>query len=150
MRVTYQSLTKTLSYGSTLVDKPKALLMAPTDVAAINIDSTTIYTDFNIPVGHFGGYLPPRSYKMKSSLRNRLSELKIIVIDEISLIFNNLLFYDHLRLNEIFGTVNDKPFAGISVITVRSTSWGEGLYMQIIKITGKILNHCGNYSKCLN
>ena len=130
MRVTYQSLTKTLSYGSTLVDKPKALLMAPTNVAAINIDSTTIYTDFNIPVGHFGGYLPPRSYKMKSSLRNRLSELKIIVIDEISLIFNNLLFYDHLRLNEIFGTVNDKPFAGISVITV-------GDFFQFLPVGGK-------------
>ena len=42
---------------------------------------------------------------MKSSLRNRLSELKIIIIGEISMIFNNLFFYDHLRLNEIFGTV---------------------------------------------
>ena len=44
MRVIYQSLIKTLSYGSTLVDKPKALLMAPTGVAAINIDGTTIFT----------------------------------------------------------------------------------------------------------
>ena len=55
---------------------------------------------------------------MNSNLRYRLSELKFIIIGEISMIFNNLLFYDHLRLNEIFGTVNDKPFAGISVITV--------------------------------
>ena len=70
------------------------------------------------PVGHFGSNLQPRSGKMKLSLRNRLSELKFIIIGEISMIFNNLLFYDHLRLNEIFGTVNDKPFAGISVITV--------------------------------
>ena len=101
-----------------MVDKTKALLMAPTGVAAINIDGTTVPTDFNIPVGHFGSNLPPRSDKMKSILRNRLSELKIIIIDEISMIFNNLLFYEHLRLNEIFGTVNDKPFAGISVITV--------------------------------
>ena len=31
---------------------------------------------------------------------------------------NNMLFYVHLRLNNIFGTVNNKPFAGISVITV--------------------------------
>ena len=46
MRVIYQSLTKTLSYGNTLVDKPKALLMVPTGVAAINIDGTTIHTDF--------------------------------------------------------------------------------------------------------
>ena len=53
MTVIYQSLIKTLSYGSTLVDKPKALLMAPTGVAAINIDGTAIHTAFNIPVGHF-------------------------------------------------------------------------------------------------
>ena len=33
------------------------------------------------------------------------------------MISNNLLFYVHLRLNEVFGT-NDKPFAGILVITV--------------------------------
>ena len=46
MRVIYQSLTKTLSYGNTLVDKPKALLMAPTGVAATNIDGTTIHIDF--------------------------------------------------------------------------------------------------------
>ena len=46
MRVIYQSLTKTLSYGNTLVDKPKALLMAPTGVAAINNDGTTIHIDF--------------------------------------------------------------------------------------------------------
>ena len=52
MRVIYQSLTKTLFYGSILVEKPKALLMDPTDVAAINIDGTAIYTAFNIPVGH--------------------------------------------------------------------------------------------------
>ena len=116
MRVTYQCLTKTLPYGSTLVDK--ALLMAPTGVAAITTDSTTIHTAFNIPVGRFGSNLLPRSDKMKSSLKNRLSELKIIIIDEISMISNNLLFYVHLRLNEIFGSINDKPFAGISVITI--------------------------------
>ena len=81
VRVIYQSLIETLSYGSTLVDKPKALLMARTGVAAINIDGRTIHTAFNIPVGHFGCNLPPLSDKMKSSLRNRLPELKIIIID---------------------------------------------------------------------
>ena len=40
MRFIYHSLTKTLSYGSALVDKPKTLLMAPTGVVTINIDGT--------------------------------------------------------------------------------------------------------------
>ena len=61
MRVIYQSLAKTLSYGSTLVKKPKALLMAPTGVAGINTDGTTIHTIFNIHVGHFGTNLLPQN-----------------------------------------------------------------------------------------
>ena len=73
MRVIYQSLTKTLSYGSTLVEKSKALLMGLTGVAGINIDGTTIHTAFNIPIGHFGSNLPPLSDKMKSSLRDSLN-----------------------------------------------------------------------------
>ena len=99
VRVIYQSVTKLLSYGSTLEDKPKALLMAPTGVAAINIDGTTIHTAFNIPVGHFGSNLPPLSDKIKSNLRNRLSELKIVIIDEMLMVSSNLLFYVRLRLN---------------------------------------------------
>ena len=125
MRVIYQCLTKSLSYGSALVDKPKALLMAPTGVAAINVDATTIHTAFCIPVGHFGSNLPPLSNKMKSCLRNRLSGLKIIITDEILMISNNLLFYVHLRLNEIC-----KPFAGISVITV-------GDFLQLPPVGGR-------------
>ena len=34
------------------------------------------------------------------------------------MVSNDLLFYVHLRLNEIFGSVNNEPFAGITVITV--------------------------------
>ena len=111
-------LTKTLSYGNISLDKPKVLLMAPTGVAAINIDGTTIHTALNIPVGSFGKNLSPLSDKMKSSLRNKLADLKVIIIDEISMVSNDLLFYVHLRLNEIFSSVKNEPFAGVTVITV--------------------------------
>ena len=33
------------------LDKPKVLLVAPTGVAAVNIDGTTIHTSLGIPVG---------------------------------------------------------------------------------------------------
>ena len=81
MKVIYQTLTKIFSYGSVSVDKPKVLLMAPTGVAAINIDGTTIHTALNIPVGQFGKNLPGLSDKMKCNLRNRLADLKVIIID---------------------------------------------------------------------
>ena len=115
MKVLYQSLNKTLSYGNVSLDKPKVLLIAPTGVAAINIDGTTIHTALNIPVGSFGKNLPPLSDKMKSSLRNKLADLKVIIIDEISMVSNDLLFYVHLRLNEIFGSVKNESFAGVTV-----------------------------------
>ena len=44
MKVMYQSLTKIFSYRNMSLDKPKVLLMAPTGVAAINIDGTMIHT----------------------------------------------------------------------------------------------------------
>ena len=34
------------------------------------------------------------------------------------MVSNNWLFYVHLRFNEVFGTLNDKKFADISVKTV--------------------------------
>ena len=105
MKVMYQSLTKFFSYGNVSLDKPKVLFMVPIGVFAINIDGTTIHTALNIPVDHFGKNLPSLSDKM-STLRNRLSDLKVIIIDEISMVSNNLLYYIHLRLfleiSEIF------------------------------------------------
>ena len=53
MKVLYQPLTKFLSYGNVSLDKPKVLLMAPTGVAAINIDGITIHTTLNIPINQF-------------------------------------------------------------------------------------------------
>ena len=55
---------------------------------------------------------------MKCSLRNHLSDLKVIIIDEISMASNELWFYVHLRLNEIFGSVNNDPFSDITVTVV--------------------------------
>ena len=55
---------------------------------------------------------------MRSILRSKLSDLKVIIIDEISMVSNDLLFHVHLRLTEIFESVNDQPFASVSVITV--------------------------------
>ena len=73
----YQSLSKTFSYRNSELEKAKVLLLAPAGVAAINIGGTTIHTGLNITVGCFGKHLPPLSDKMRSMLRNRLSEVKV-------------------------------------------------------------------------
>ena len=54
MKMLYQSLTKILSYGNVSLDKPNTLLMAPTGVAAMNIDGATIHTVLNMPINQFG------------------------------------------------------------------------------------------------
>ena len=72
----------------------------------------------NIPVGEFGKNLLSLSDKIRSTLRNWLSHLKFIIVDEISMVSNNLLYYIHLRLNEIFGTTDIKPFAGLTILAV--------------------------------
>ena len=60
-----QSLTKTFSYKISFSDKPKVLLLAPTGVAAVTTDETTIYSALHITVGYFGKNLPDLSNKMK-------------------------------------------------------------------------------------
>lgn len=51
-------------------------------------------------------------------MRLSLSELKLIIMDEISMLVNTALFHINQRLKEIFGTSNSQLFAGISVLGV--------------------------------
>ena len=100
------------------MDKPKVLLVAPTGVSAVNIDGTTIHTALGIPVGRYGENLPRLNDKKRSALRNKLCELRALIIDEISMVSNLQLWYIHLRLVEIFGCSDNIPFAGMTVIAV--------------------------------
>lgn len=104
MKVMYLVLTKVLSYENVSADKSKVLLMAPTGDGA-NVGGTTICTALTIPVGKFRKNLPSLTDKMKWSLRNRLSDLKVIIIDEILVESNHLLFHIHLRFNKKCGFV---------------------------------------------
>lgn len=58
------------------------------------------------------------SDQKRTQMRLSLSELKLIVIDEISMVGNITLLHIHQRLKEIFGTSNSQMFAGISIIVV--------------------------------
>ena len=64
-------------------DRPTVASMAPTCVAAININSTTIYTALSIPK-ESGDFVLQYLTKKRTQLRLTLSELKII-IDEMSM-----------------------------------------------------------------
>ena len=91
--------------------------MAPTGVAAINIDGTTINTGLAIPT-ETGDYLPAMSEQRKTQYRLSLKDLKLIIVDEISMVGNTTLLHIHQRLKEIFGTSSSNLFAGISIVAV--------------------------------
>ena len=80
-------------------------IAAPTGLAAFNVGGVTIHRLFQLPIEHdskTAGYwsLPKTSQKvMKTSLRN----VKIIIIDEVSMVSSLNLAYIHLRLDELFG-----------------------------------------------
>ena len=71
--------------------KPRVLLLAPTGVAAINIDGTTIYSGLGINCNE---KFYPLKDKQKTVLRNKLSEVRLI-IDEILIISRKIFFHVH-------------------------------------------------------
>ena len=64
--------------------------MVPIGVAAIHIDSTTIHIALRKPVGIFEMKLTLFHDKKKCSLRNHFSDRKVIIIDGISMVSNEL------------------------------------------------------------
>ena len=107
----YEALHKLLSYKG---DNTKAnvMLLAPTGVAAININGTTIHTGLGVPCANFHQL----SHKQRTNLRMKLENISAIFIDEISMVSAKLLLQIHQRLCEIFGKSDSIPFAGKTVI----------------------------------
>ena len=113
----YHTVTKTFRHPPMNPELPTVLLMAPTGVAAINIDGTTINTALAIPK-ETGDNLSAMSDQKKTQMRMLLADLKLIIIDEISMVANNTLLHIHQRLKEIVGTSNVHLFAGISILAI--------------------------------
>lgn len=91
------------------------VLAAPTGLAAFNINGITIHRLLCLPVEHG----KPADYHrlnedQLSTIRLTLRDLKVLVVDEVSMISSLTLLYIHLRLTEIMAC--QQLFGGISVI----------------------------------
>ena len=73
--------------------------MGPTGISAVNIVGTIIHSGLGIKPGV---KLLGLSDKMKASLRNKSSEVKMVIIDEFSMVSSDLFFKINDRLLEIF------------------------------------------------
>ena len=92
----------------------RVLLLSPTGIPAVNIGGTTIHEGLGIKPGIRLLGLNSRS---KTVLRNKLSEVKFSIIDELSMGSSDLCADISSRLQEIFMVI-EKAFAGLSLMTV--------------------------------
>ena len=112
MKTIYQVVSKELLYHSKEPDKPCVVLLGPTGISTVNIGGTTIHSGLGIKPGV---KLLGLSDKMKASLRNKLSEVKMVIIDEFSMVSSDLFFKINARLLEFFMCFTAVEFAGLTV-----------------------------------
>ena len=105
---------------STVVDefriicKHGCVFLAPTGIAAININGSTIHSFFQLKPG----LLTPDSIEPIGSQKRieMIRSVRTIVIDEVSMVRSDLFVAIDMRLQEITGC--NKPFGGKQVILV--------------------------------
>ena len=105
------------------------IVAAPTGLAAFNVGGLTIHRLFQLPIEHEGktaGYwsLPKVSQKV---MKKQLLNVKLIIVDEISMVSSLNLAYMHVRLEELFG--GDEWFGNRNMLFV-------GYILQLQPVSG--------------
>ena len=85
--------------------------------AAFNINGNTLHAAFKIPANRGFEYCALDSDRL-NTIRARLNKLKVIFIDEISMVGSGMFNFLNLRLQQIMGTNTNEPFGGIRLVTV--------------------------------
>ena len=89
------------------------LVVAPTGKAAYNVSGNTVQSAFRVPVSQ-GIVLDTPSSDKLNTLRTQLGQLKLVIIDEVSMVGFRMFNLIHKRLQDIKGC--SKDFGGVSVI----------------------------------
>ena len=96
-------------------DDVKVVKTAPTGKAAFNIKGNTLHAAFKIPANRGFEYCAPDSDRL-NTIRAKLNKLRVVFIDEISMVGSGMFNFLNLRLQQIMGT--NEPFGEISLVTV--------------------------------
>ena len=114
IKTVFHAVNKVLLYRSGDPVKPRVLLLAPTDVAKININGNTVHSGLHIPCQ---GKLFPLNDANKAELINKYAEVELVIIDKISMVSSKLFYQiQQKRLREIFSSRQDIPSGGKSIL----------------------------------
>ena len=109
-------------------DSPCVVITAFCGTAASNVNGQTLHGAFGFPFGNDFTSLPDKS---RDARRAALKNLRLVIIDEISMVKSDMLYMLDLRLQEITEKIG-VPFGGIAIIVF-------GDMMQLKPIMGKYI-----------
>ena len=116
IRILYQALHRLLcSDSGQSPENVKILLCAYTGLAAYNIQGSTLHNAFCIEPNKKLKYKQLSDDK-RNTLITKYANLSVLIVDEVSMVGNEMLSFLYLRLQEI--KCNKEPFGGIHVILV--------------------------------
>ena len=99
VKTIHQVVSKLLQYHGTFPEKPRLLILVQTGVATINVNGATIHFALNLPCC---SKLNPLDANTLTTMQNRFSEVKLIIIDEISMVYKKVLYQIHgLWMNQV-------------------------------------------------
>ena len=90
---------------------PYLIRVAPTGMAASNVDGQTLHTAFKFT---FGNDYKSLADKNRDVLRDRFKNVEIIVIDEFSMMKSCQLYHLHMRLCDL--KQNDRVMGGLCIL----------------------------------
>ena len=88
---------------------------APTGTAAFNISGKTVHSTLSIPAPIPRDKLDPLRGQRLLALQERLSNVKLLIIDEMSMIGRTMLRCIDLRLREVHPSRSQEPFGGVNI-----------------------------------
>ncbi|XP_057324202.1 uncharacterized protein LOC130666895 [Microplitis mediator] len=98
------------------LDKMIVLLCAPPGKAAYIINGMTLHSAFSLPINQYSGQMSELSHDVANQIRSKLISVKLIIMDEVSMIGSKIFSQIDTRLRQITGI--NKPFGNISIIVV--------------------------------
>ena len=126
VRVIYKATSKKYVYQCLILENPKEL--RPTGTSTVDIGGTTIHFGLGIKPGI---KLLSLNDKSKAALRNSLSEVKCLVIDELSMVLTDLWSDIDSMLEEIFLMNPEIAFIVLSIMTA-------GDFPQLLPVRAKL------------